>query len=134
MYAKTLVPTDPPTPALIATTSHPKTLFPELACRGWTDPTTSTRPNAATATRLVISRRRLELVVDDVAILTDDSDSGAPPGWWPAVDRAGGRTVVIIGADFDLRSTDLGAHLHTLMATPGALMWALVPITHPPEV
>ena len=96
VYAKTLIPGPNAVPALMATTDDADVLLPQLLDRGWAvfgEPL----PQAA-AGRLVVGSDRLQLVVDDQALL-DDLNPYAPDGWWAAIDGTGGCCVVVIARD-----------------------------------
>lgn len=69
VYAKTLIPGPHPVPALMATTNDADVLLPQLLGRGWAlfgEPL----PQGA-AGRLVVGADRLQLVIDDQALLDD---------------------------------------------------------------
>ena len=114
MYAKTLIPGPHPVPALMATTDEADVLLPQLSDRGWAlfgDPL----PTAA-AGQVVVGADRLQLVVDDQALL-DDLNPYAPDGWWSAVDGMQGRCVVVVvrDGDVDLAHHEGGDQLAALM-------------------
>ena len=124
VYAKTLIPGPHPVPALMATTADPDILLPQLLDRGWA--LFGERPPAQAAGELVIGADRLQLVVDDQALL-DDLNPYAPDGWWAAVDALQGRCVVVIAGngDVDLAHHDAGTQLAALMGTGRAVFAAL---------
>jgi len=97
-----------PVPALMATTDDADTLMPRLLHRGWALFGEALAP--APVGRLVVGSDRLQLVVDDQAIL-DDLNPYAPDGWWSAVDELQGRCVVVITrhGDVDLATTRPGS-------------------------
>lgn len=130
MYAKTLVPSDPPVPMLVATTSEPK-LLEQLAGFGFLDPASGGHDHPlGRSVELVIDHTRLALVVDGQVLLEDGAPAG-PDGWWPAVDVWGQRCQVwITTGPLDLASADAGQQIMGLMATPGASTWAMVPVRH----
>lgn len=80
VYAKTLIPGPHPIPALMATTDDADTLMPQLTDRGWV-PFGDPIPTAA-AGQLVVEGGRLQLVVDDQALL-DDLNPWAPMAGGP---------------------------------------------------
>ena len=125
MYAKTLIPGPHAVPALMATTDDADILLPQLLDRGWAlfgEPL----PQQA-AGRLVVGSDRLQLVVDDQALL-DDLNPYAPDGWWAAVDGLHGKCVVVIArdGDVDLAHHDAGQQLAALMGTGRAVFAALL--------
>lgn len=130
-YAKTLVPSTPPVPLLVATTREP-VLLRQLAGYGFVDPAEYGGFGQASAARVVIDHTHLALVVDGQVLLDDaGGDPAAPDGWWRAVDRLGGLVDVwITTADLDSGSDDLGPAMARLMDVRGMSMSALVPIEH----
>ena len=126
VYAKTLIPGPNAVPALMATTDDADILVPQLLDRGWAlfgEPL----PTAASGW-LVVGADRLQLVVDDQALL-DDLNPYAPDGWWAAVDGLQGKCVVVIArdGDVDLAHHDAGAQLAALMGT-GRAVFAALPV------
>jgi len=124
VYAKTLIPGPNAVPALMATTDDAEILLPQLLERGWArfgEPLPT-----ASAGRLVVGSDRLQLVVDDQALL-DDLNPYAPDGWWAAVDALQGKCVVVIArdGDVDLAHHDAGQQLAALMGTGRAVFAAL---------
>lgn len=130
MYAKTLVPGPPfASPSLIATTDEPDVLLPQLLACGWGRFGGPTPP--APSGQLVISPDRLQLIVQDQAVL-DDFNPYSPPGWWAAVDQLGGQCVVVVvrDGDLDLHRPDAGDQLAALMDTDQAV-FAVLPVVDP---
>ena len=125
MYAKTLIPGPNAVPALMATTDDADILLPQLLDRGWA---LFGEPLPTAAGRLVVGSDRLQLVVDDQALL-DDLNPYAPDGWWAAVDELQGKCVVVIARDgeVDLAHHDAGAQLAALMGT-GRAVFAVLPV------
>ena len=126
MYAKSVIPGPNPLPALMATTDDADILLPQLLDRGWAlfgEPLPS-----APAGWVVVGSDRLQLVVDDQALL-DDLNPYAPDGWWAAVDGLQGKCVVVIvrDGDVDLAHHDAGAQLAVLMGT-GRAVFAALPV------
>jgi hypothetical protein len=110
----------------MATTDDADTLVPQLLDRGWAlfgEP-----PSPAPAGRLVVGADRLQLVVEDQALL-DDLNPYAPDGWWAAVDGLQGRCVVVIvrDGDVDLSHYSAGEQLVALMGT-GRAVFAALPV------
>jgi hypothetical protein len=102
--------------------------MPQLTVRGWArlgDPLP-----AAAAGELRIGTDRLQVVVDDQALL-DDLNSASPDGWWSAVDALEGRCVVVLvrDGDVDLTNQQAGAQLAALMGTNRAVFAALPVVT-----
>lgn len=128
VYAKTLIPGPHPVPALMATTDDADVLVPQLLDRGWA-PFGNPLPDQAVG-RLVIGSDRLQLVVEDQALL-DDLNPYAPDGWWAAVDALQGRCVVVIGrsGDVDLAHHESGEQLAALLGSRRALFAALPVVT-----
>ena len=126
MYAKTLIPGPHPVPALMATTDDADVLMPQLLDRGWALFGEALPP--APAGRLVVGSDRLQLVIDDQALL-DDLNPYAPDGWWAAVDELQGRCVVVITrhGDVDLSHHQAGEQLVALMGT-GRAVFAALPV------
>lgn len=77
----------------------------------------------------MVGADRLQLVVDDQALL-DDLNPWAPDGWWAAVDQLQGRCVVVIvrDGDVDLTHHNSGDQLAALMGT-GRAVFAALPVT-----
>lgn len=103
-------------------------LVPQLLDRGWAlfgEP-----PPTAAAGQLVVGSDRLQLIVDDQALL-DDLNPYAPDGWWAAVDALEGRCVVVIArdGDVDLAHHDAGEQLAALMGSGRAVFAALPVVT-----
>ena len=126
VYAKTLIPGPHPVPALMATTDEAEILMPQFLDRGWA--LFGGPPGAAPAGRVVVGSDRLQLVVDDQALL-DDVNPYAPDGWWAAVDALEGRCIVVItrDGDVDLSHHEAGEQLVALMGT-GRAVFAALPV------
>ena len=110
----------------MATTDDADVLVPQLLDRGWA--LLGEAPPSAAAGQLVVGSDRLQLVVDDQALL-DDLNPYAPDGWWAAVDGLHGKCVVVIArdGDVDLAHHDAGAQLAALMGT-GRAVFAALPV------
>jgi hypothetical protein len=82
----------------------------------------------------VVGADRLQLVIDDQALL-DDLNPYPPDGWWSAVDGMQGRCVVVIArdGDVDLAHHEAGDQLAALMGTGRAVYAALPVVTVLPE-
>lgn len=130
MFAKALIPGDPPVPSLQVTTSVGEQLFGQLLREGWSE--FGAALSSPAGSQLLVTHRSLQLVVNG-QVLLEDLDPAAPAGWWPAVDGLGGRCVVLIvrtGA-VDLADPAAGRVLQGLMGQTGAGVWGLVPVSHP---
>lgn len=108
------------------TTDDADVLVPQLLDRGWAvfgEPLP-----AVAAGRVVVGSDRLQLVVEDQALL-DDVNPYAPDGWWAAVDALQGRCVVVIvrDGDVDLAHHDAGEQLAALMGS-GRAVFAALPV------
>ncbi len=110
----------------MATTDDADMLMPQLLDRGWA-PFGDPLPAAAVG-RLVVGSDRLQLVIDDQALL-DDLNPYAPNGWWAAVDGLQGRCVVVIARDGDvaLAHHQAGEQLAALMGA-GRAVFAALPV------
>ena len=128
MYAKSLIPGDPPTASLICTTGS-EIVFGQLLDHGWA--AYGQLPTEPATSRLLIVPDSLQLEVDG-QILLADHDPLPPDGWWPAVDGQHGRVVVVVvrSGDVDLHDPHAGSILQSLMDVPGSGVWAMIPVVH----
>ncbi len=84
MYAKTLIPgPQVDVPGLLVTTSSDQALR-DLRAHGWGE--LGDDPPKLTTSVVRLGTPGLQLVVNGMAILDDDTNPVAPPGWWEAID------------------------------------------------
>lgn len=127
MYAKVLLPSDPPTAMLICTVDPQTPLLSQLRAQGWTQDTDISLTNEHA--NLHITSESLVLTVSGKEVLRDYNNPVAPAGWWKAVSENGDRVIIAFVPDgFDLDEQNIASHLNNA-ADDDRTAWGYVPLT-----
>lgn len=131
MYAKALIPgmNDLNVPLVIATAEAGTVIVDQLHGRGWT-PFGGDLFEDADA-KLHVTPNRFAMTVLGQALLEDDVNPYAPPGWWPAASALGDMAVCVVAraGRIDLNNPDVGTQLHRLIDSREAAQ-ALLTLQH----
>lgn len=128
MYGKALRPgPDIDVPLLTITTAPGSVLADQLHKLGW--PRYQGEPVGADG-EVRIGHDHLTVTVGGEDVLVDDANPTSPEGWWEAVDRLKGHSLVIfVPAGTPIGTPEFADRLERLAGSPGTAQ-ALLPVRH----